>query len=775
MLPLRLLAGLLVLGPAFQERSRDLVLTKSKAPRELPVYIASRALIVGIDRYDRLPKEAQLRFAAADAKAVRDVLVASYGFPAGNVRMLLDGDATLKNIRGALDDLADKRTVGGDDRILVYFSGHGQTVGTGREERGYLIPADAKVNLSDAKDANGYKKTCLPMQEVWDRLDPSPAKHVAVIADACFSGLLTHARAIDAPVGLGAYLTMPARQAITAGGRGQKTWEAEEYGHGVFTYNLVRELQRRAKNAGEAFSLVDLFASVQDPTVKMSKGRQVPQYNPFFTEGQMLFFAPGVAGRATEDAGSPESAQPTRLRVRATPAGARVTADGDPVVDGVAEFGEARTVKVRVEADGYTPQERAVALRPGGTVDLDVRLVKAKPLPKPLPSRLRVQSVPSGATVRLDGRVVGTTPCAIDLTIAAPRTVSLSLEKPGYRPTQATATLVPGARDGALTVDLKSANATLASALGGRRVARVAPEGDVRDFVASPDLKRAASVGSDQGWTVYELPSGKVLRRIAEPADGYVRLTEDLRTLLTVRLMRNAEHSWLTVVAEPVVGSSAARVYSVNLGRSGQMNYAGTVNDQMVVCGREPGGRGAVAVLDLDSGRSDSFTGSGDFVAGVATRDGKTLAMLLDASKPGYATQLILMGDRATLAHRAVSVEDSDVGRNVILAPDAGTVLTNTGRRTANNRVLLQGFRAYRASDASLRFKAPGYTALGYLPGERILGQTLDAQTGAILDAENGEVKATFPLGKTWMSKRGRWIATLSGGKIDLYEVQSNR
>jgi len=768
---------LLVLAGVAQERSRDLVLTKSKEPNELPVYTASRALLVGIDRYDKLPKEAQLRFAAADAKAMRDVLVGSYGFPAANVKLLVDGDATLKNIRSALDDLANKREVGNDDRILVYFSGHGQTVASGREERGYLIPCDAKVDLSDAKDAGGYKKTCLPMQEVWDRLDPSPAKHVAVIADACFSGLLTRSRALEEPVGLSAYLTMPARQAITAGGRGQKTWEADEYGHGLFTYNLVTELQKRAKKPGQAFSLVDLFASIQDPTVKMSKGRQVPQYNPFFSEGQMLFFAPGVAGRAVgETKDVADAPKPAVLRIRTVPVGARVTVDGEPLTGGSKSFDTAGPVKIRVEADGYLPQDRAVDLKAGATSDAEIRLTKAKPLTKPQASRLSVLSEPLGATVRLGGKVVGRTPCGIDLKIVAPRTVALGLELAGYKTAQVSTTLVPGNLAQKLTVKLEAEGPSgLADALKVRRVASLDPQGEVRDFVASSDLKRAATVDANRAWTVYDLPSGRVLRRIAEPEDGYVRLSDDLRTLLTIRLLRNSEHSWITVMAESVEGPKTARVYSVNLGKASHMNFAGATNDRLVVCGREPGNRGAVATLDLGTGRSSSFGGSGSFVAGTATQDGKTLAILQDAGAAGYATNLVVVGDDVKLSHKTVSIEDSDVGRSVLVSPDGSTVLANTARRTADNRLLLRGFRAFDAGDGAPRFKAPDYVALGFLPGNRVLAQTVDGRQGAILDVVKGNVEVRFPMEKTWMSKRGGWIATAAGGKIDVFEIAGVR
>src|SRR5688572_1578154 len=134
---------------------------------------------------------------------------------------------------------------------------------------------------------------------------------------------------------------MTARHAIVAGGKGQKTWETDEHKHGVFTFNLLSELRKRAKDKQRVFSMLDLFASIQDPVVRMSKGRQVPQINQFFTEGQMLFFAagdkkaPDVIGT---DPDVPKQGKATLL-VKSNPAGATVYVDGE-------EIGEAPLNKV---------------------------------------------------------------------------------------------------------------------------------------------------------------------------------------------------------------------------------------------------------------------------------------------------------------------------------------------------------------------------------------------------------------------------------------------
>ena len=150
-------------------------------------YTNSHALIIGISKYRFLPKEKQLEFAAEDAKSVRDVLVRSYGFLPENVTILLDDQATRKNIEDALSALADDTKVKTDDRILVFFSGHGQTLKLSNGgDTGFLIPYDAKVDLSRPDNRGPYLSTCIRMDNVWGYLEGSPAKHSLLIADACF-------------------------------------------------------------------------------------------------------------------------------------------------------------------------------------------------------------------------------------------------------------------------------------------------------------------------------------------------------------------------------------------------------------------------------------------------------------------------------------------------------------------------------------------------------------------------------------------------------------
>ena len=81
--------------------------------------------MIGIDDYAKWPK---LRYAVNDAKAIRDLLIRRHQFKPENIFMLLDREATRENILSLLGDkLANPALVKHDDRVFVFFAGHGAT------------------------------------------------------------------------------------------------------------------------------------------------------------------------------------------------------------------------------------------------------------------------------------------------------------------------------------------------------------------------------------------------------------------------------------------------------------------------------------------------------------------------------------------------------------------------------------------------------------------------------------------------------------------------
>jgi uncharacterized caspase-like protein len=141
-----------------------------------PQYKTSWALIVGIDNYKNA---SPLSYAVSDASEIREVLVNDLGFPKNNITYLIDGEATKQNILKSFMRFA-RNDVELDDRIFVFFAGHGQTKTGIRGEVGYLVAFD-----SDTDDLSTYIR--------WDDLTRNselvPAKHMLFVMDACYGGL----------------------------------------------------------------------------------------------------------------------------------------------------------------------------------------------------------------------------------------------------------------------------------------------------------------------------------------------------------------------------------------------------------------------------------------------------------------------------------------------------------------------------------------------------------------------------------------------------------
>ena len=295
------------------KKGKDLAVVAASGPLAgQRVYGNSYALLIGVNEYANLPKDRWLSYAANDVQALREVLIRHYGFSPDRMILLLNKQATLENIRKALARLADKRKVGADDRILVYFSGHGQTVKVGAGgDMGFLIPHDADVDLADMENAGPFLGSCLPMKAVWDYLVSSPAKHVLLLADACYSGLLAKPRAIESinEDALASLASRRAVQVVTAGRRGEVSYELSQYGHGAFTYKLLEELKARASTPGAVFTTTELYAALKRSVANLSRGKQTPQMGDYDTEGDFLFITAGKANAPAAVAQPPKRPQ----------------------------------------------------------------------------------------------------------------------------------------------------------------------------------------------------------------------------------------------------------------------------------------------------------------------------------------------------------------------------------------------------------------------------------------------------------------------------------
>lgn len=248
------------------------------APPDPPIYTSSWALVIGINAYHKV--RPTLNYAVADARAVAAALP-GLGFPRENIRVLLDGEATKARIETIL--YRDFARMGPDDRLLVYFAGHGETLPIRGGEEGYLLPADA--------DPQALPLTAIPMDDMRRIGQRLRAKHTLFVMDACFSGFALTRDIVPGPVAddvLTTALREPVVQVITAGRKGERA--LEEGGHGLFTRRVLDGL-RVLPGAGPRGLLTAsrLATWVEERVIRDSRGRMTPQYGRLDGEGQFVF------------------------------------------------------------------------------------------------------------------------------------------------------------------------------------------------------------------------------------------------------------------------------------------------------------------------------------------------------------------------------------------------------------------------------------------------------------------------------------------------------
>ena len=258
-------------------KSKRGVKVTSKAPPSLSeLYKNSYAVIIGINRYEKWPS---LEYAVNDAKAMERRLK-DLGF---ETTTLIDYNATKANILKFLGDELPRK-VEKNDRVVIFFAGHGQTEeladGT---QMGYIIPVDA--------DTRDIFSTAISMDQVRIFSRRIKAKHMLYMIDSCYSGLGL-SRAGSIPPSEKDYLrkitTRKAHQMLTAGGKGDQA--REEGAHGVFTKYVLEALDGQADRDEKGYiTFSDLASYVKPKVARAARNSQTPQYGNIDGEGEFVF------------------------------------------------------------------------------------------------------------------------------------------------------------------------------------------------------------------------------------------------------------------------------------------------------------------------------------------------------------------------------------------------------------------------------------------------------------------------------------------------------
>ncbi len=223
----------LVLKPTVSDQQ---VSAKSKPSKKMK-WGKYHALVIGNNDYAD-PKWTNLSNAVNDAKTVARVLEKKYGF---ETTLLLN--AKRVDMLQAIESMRNKLTE--DDNLLIYYAGHGQR--DDANNRAYWIPVD-----SSAESSTNW----IPSYQVTDHVNAMNARHVLLVVDSCYAGLMTRASGVNAMlVGMTAEqkeqkikdrLKQRTRMLITAGDNTEVLDAGKQGDHSIFAEAFIGALENNS-------------------------------------------------------------------------------------------------------------------------------------------------------------------------------------------------------------------------------------------------------------------------------------------------------------------------------------------------------------------------------------------------------------------------------------------------------------------------------------------------------------------------------------------------
>ena len=236
------------------------------------------AVVVGVSEYKNagIPS---LKYADKDAEALANFLrrPEGGGYDNDHIRLLLNKDATLENVKNALIKFLDQAI--DIDLVVIYFAGHGAP-DPARPQNMFLLTYDS--------DPSSLSITAFPMWDIQTVLARYiSAKRVIVFTDACHSGgisanfatrgLQTAEQNLVNQLLIDLSKSKEGIVVFTASAAGEVSQEYSEMGHGVFTYYMLEGLEGKADyNNDYAVTINELMQYVEEQVKRKTHGAQNP-------------------------------------------------------------------------------------------------------------------------------------------------------------------------------------------------------------------------------------------------------------------------------------------------------------------------------------------------------------------------------------------------------------------------------------------------------------------------------------------------------------------
>jgi len=210
---------------------------------------------------------------------------------------------TAAELSGSIEGFVERHGYAPDNRLVVYYAGHGWTR---KNDFGYLVPIDAP----DASTVQGdldFAKMALSMEQIVSWSKQMEAKHVLFVFDSCFSGTVFKVRGASIPPPyIDKKINLPVREFITAGDANE-----EVPAKSIFTPLLVRGLDGDADLNHDGYITGSELGDYLPQAMSVYTSSQNPQYgkiqDPDLDQGDIVFLGSGSDSPPRASITTPES------------------------------------------------------------------------------------------------------------------------------------------------------------------------------------------------------------------------------------------------------------------------------------------------------------------------------------------------------------------------------------------------------------------------------------------------------------------------------------
>ena len=268
----------LTLSTFGQKRGEGEILKDNDIEKDGAIYDSSFALIIGQSKYENW---SHLPGVVKDIKEVERSLK-KHGFVVDS-----KSDIPSSEFGDIIQSFIAKYGRKENNRILIYYAGHGHTVKTAHKTNTYILPIDC----AKEDDFTGFHEKAYSLEQFGIISNTANSKHILFVFDACFAGSLFKVRGEnEKSYSIKYYTNKPVRHFITSGSENETVPDESD-----FREYFIRALEStEADQNNDGYTTgTELGIYLTEKVIEQTEGNQHPQsgklFDSKFDEGEFVF------------------------------------------------------------------------------------------------------------------------------------------------------------------------------------------------------------------------------------------------------------------------------------------------------------------------------------------------------------------------------------------------------------------------------------------------------------------------------------------------------